>query len=79
MAKKNKLWNIRVEQQLIDRLNRLGKHLGYPSGNTFAAAVLDEWAETLSDMMVELSDDRAASKKRIHDKVISQLRSERRK
>lgn len=79
MAKKNKLWNIRIEEQLIDRLGRLGKQLGYPSGNAFAAHALDEWAETLADMMIELSDDRAASKKRIHDKVISHLRSERRK
>lgn len=74
-----KLWNIRVEQQLIDRLKRLGKGLGYKTGNAFAADALDEWAETLADMMAELDSDRAASKRRIHDKVIDQLRSERRK
>lgn len=74
-----KLWNIRVEEQLIDRLGRLGERLGYPSGNTFAAHALDEWAETLAEMMAELKDARAASKKQIHDKVLSQLRSERRK
>lgn len=78
MAKK-KLWNIRIEEPLIDKLGRLGAHLGYPSGNAFVAAALHEFAETLAEMMSELSDDRAASKKRIHDKVLSQLRSERRK
>lgn len=74
-----KLWNIRVEQQLIDRLGRLGKRLGYPTANAFAAHALDEWAETLAEMMAELADDRAKSKDRIHDKVLGQMRSERRK
>ncbi len=46
MAEK-KQWNIRVEDQLIDRLNTLAPKAGYASGNEFAAEALDMWAETL--------------------------------
>lgn len=74
-----KFWGIRADEQLIDRLTKLGARLGYPSGNAFAADVLNEWAELLAEITAELKDDRAASKKRIHERVMSQLRSERRK
>jgi len=53
MAEK-KQWNIRVEDQLIDRLNRLAPKAGFTSGNEFAAEVLDVYAEILADLIVEL-------------------------
>lgn len=74
-----KQWKLRVEEQLIDRLARLGARLGYKTGNEFAADALNEWAELLAEITAELQNDNTASKKRIHQKVISQLRSERSK
>jgi hypothetical protein len=43
MAEK-KQWKIRVEDQLIDRLNTLAPKAGYSWGNEFAAEALDIWA-----------------------------------
>lgn len=74
-----KQWKLRVTDELIDRLTRLGKPLGYQSGNEFAADVLDEWAELLAEITRDLHKDRAESKARIRERVLGQLRSERRK
>ena len=59
MAKRNektekRQWNIRIEPQLIDRLNGLAPKAGYTSGNEFAAEALDLYAEVLCDLVNEL-------------------------
>jgi hypothetical protein len=65
-----KMWNIRVEDQLVDRCTRLGERLGYPSGNAFAAEALDQYAELLADLMAELRDDREATVKRQRERLL---------
>lgn len=53
MAEK-KQRNIRMEDQLVDRLTRLAPKAGFDSWNEFAAEALDIYAETLVDLIVEL-------------------------
>lgn len=53
MAEK-KQWGIRVEEQLIDRLNRLAPKAGFSSGNELAAVGLDLFAEALTDFIIEI-------------------------
>ena len=53
MAEK-KQWGIRIEPQLIDRLNKLAPKAGYASANEFVADALDLYAEVLVDLMNEL-------------------------
>lgn len=65
-----KMWNIRVEDQLIDRCTRLGERLGYASGNAFAADALDQYAELLADLMAELRDDQDATIKRQRERLL---------
>ena len=46
--------NIRMEDQLVDRLKRLAPKAGFSSWNEFAAGALDLYAETLCDCIIEL-------------------------
>lgn len=76
---KNKLWNIRIEEQLIDRLGRLGERLGYPSGNAFVADALDQYAELLADLLAEVREDREATRKRQRERLLAAQSAARRK
>lgn len=73
MAEK-KQWNIRVEDQLIDRLNTLAPRAGFSSGNEFAAAALDAFAETLADFMVELRKVEEGAVRRQRDDFLAKIR-----
>ena len=69
-----KQWNIRVEDQLIDRLNRLAPKAGFSSGNEFAAEALDIYAETLAELIVELRKIEQDAVKRQREKLLARLR-----
>ena len=69
-----KQWNIRVENQLIDRLNTLAPKAGYASGDEFVAEALDIWAETLADMMIKLRDIERNSVKHQREQLLANLR-----
>jgi hypothetical protein len=69
-----KQWNIRVEDQLIDRLNKLAPKAGYASGNEFAAEALDIWAETLADLMIRLREIELNAVKLQRDQLLAKLR-----
>ena len=69
-----KQWNIRVEDQLIDRLNRLAPKAGFSSGNEFAAEALDIYAETLAELIVELREIERDAVKRQREKLLARLR-----
>ena len=73
MAEKKPL-NIRVEDQLIDRLNTLAPKAGYASGNEFAAEALDTWAETLADMMIKLREIEQNAFKLQRERLLANLR-----
>jgi len=74
MAEK-KQWNIRIEDQLIDRLNTLAPKAGYASGNEFAAEALDMWAETLADLMIKLREiERKNAVKLQREQLLAKLR-----
>jgi len=73
MAEK-KQWNIRVEEQLIDRLNTLAPKAGYASGNEFAAAALDMWAETLADLMIKIREIEGNAVKHHREHLFANLR-----
>jgi hypothetical protein len=73
MAEK-KQWNIRVEDQLIDRLNTLAPKVGYASGNEFAAEALDTWAETLVDLMIKLREIERNAVKLQREQLLAKLR-----
>jgi len=75
MAEK-KQWNIRVEDQLIDRLNKLAQKAGYASGNEFAAEALDMWAETLADLMIKLREIERNSVKLHREQLLAKLRQD---
>lgn len=48
-----KLW---VEPQLKDRLTRLAQKCGYSSAQQFALEALEEYAELLADLLIEVRD-----------------------
>jgi quinolinate synthase len=73
MAEK-KQWNIRVEDQLIDRLNTLAPKAGYTSGNEFAAEALNMWAETLADIMIKLREIERNAVKLQREQLFAKLR-----
>ena len=75
MAEK-KQWNIRVEDQLIDRLNTLAPKAGYASGNEFAAEALDTWAETLADLMIKLREIEGNAVKPQREQLLAKLRQD---
>ena len=69
-----KQWNIRVEDQLIDRLNTLAPKAGYASGNEFAAEALDMWAETLADLMIKFQEIERNAVKLQREQLLAKLR-----
>jgi len=69
-----KQWNIRVEDQLIDRLNTLAPKAGYASGNEFAAEALDMWAETLADLMIKLRETERNAVEPQREQLLANLR-----
>jgi len=71
-----KQWNIRVEDQLIDRLNALAPKAGYASGNEFAAEALDTWAETLIDLMIKLREVERDAVKLQREQLLAKLRQD---
>jgi hypothetical protein len=73
MAEK-KQWDIRVEDQLIDRLNTLAPKAGYASGSEFAAEALDTWAETLVDLMIKLREIERNAVKLQREQLLAKLR-----
>ena len=73
MAEK-KQWNIRVEDQLIDRLNKLAPKAGYASGNEFVAEALDMWAETLADLMIKFREIEQNAVKLQREQLLAKLR-----
>ncbi|HEU0174823.1 MAG TPA: hypothetical protein VFV58_11215 [Blastocatellia bacterium] len=73
MAEK-KQWNIRVEDQLIDRLNTLAPKAGYASGNEFASEALDMWAETLADLMIKLREIERNAVELHREQLLAKLR-----
>jgi hypothetical protein len=73
MAEK-KQWNIRVEAQLIDRLNKLAPKAGYASGDEFAAEALDMWAETLANLMIKLREIEQNAVKLQREQLLANLR-----
>jgi len=74
MAGEKKQWNIRVEDQLIDRLNRLAPKAGFSSGNEFAAEALNVFAETLADFMVELRKIEQGAVLRQREELLARIR-----
>ena len=73
MPEKKQL-NIRVEDQLIDRLNALAPRAGYASANEFAAEALDAWAETLADLMIKLREIERNAVKHQREQLLAKLR-----
>ena len=69
-----KPWNIRVEGQLIDRLNTLAPKAGFASGDEFAAEALDMWAETLADLMIKLREIERNAVKLQREQLLTKLR-----
>ena len=69
-----KQWNIRVEDQLIHRLNTLAQKAGFASGNEFAAEALDIWAETLADLMIKLREIERNAFKLQRERLLANLR-----
>src|SRR5262245_157439 len=66
-------WNIRVEPQLIDRLNRLAPKAGYTSGNEFAIEALDLYAEVLVDLINELRTVEKMTIQRQREQLLAKL------
>ena len=73
MAEK-KQWNIRIEDQLVDRLNTLAPKAGYASGNEFVAEALDMWAETLADLMIKFREIEQNAVKLQREQLLAKLR-----
>jgi len=73
MAEKKQL-NIRVEDQLIDRLNTLAPKAGYASGNDSAAEALYMSAETLADLMIKLREIERNAVKLQREQLFAKLR-----
>ena len=69
-----KQWNIRVEDQLIDRLNRLAPKAGFSSGNEFAADALNLFAEALADFMIEIRKIERDTVDRQREQLLAKLR-----
>ncbi len=51
-------YKIRIEEALVAKLSELGARCGYSSGNEFAAAALNEYADLLADLLTELQAGR---------------------
>lgn len=75
MAEK-KAWNVRADDQLIERCELLGKRFGM-TGNEFAYAVLNDFAEVCADFMTELRDIKSVAISRQRDEVLQALRAYR--
>jgi quinolinate synthase len=73
MAEK-KQWNLRVEDQLIDRLDMLAPKAGYASGSEFAAEALNMWAETLADLMIKIREIERNAVKLQREQLFAKLR-----
>lgn len=76
MAEK-KQWGLRVEDQLIDRLNDLAPKCGYSSANELAVDMLDTYAELFADLMMELRQVERETIKRQREELLAKFRQVR--
>jgi predicted DNA-binding protein len=75
MAEK-KQYNLRITEELIERLTKLGDRCGYGSGNEFAAEVLDQYAELLADLLIEQRKEAKTFREKQRDRLLKQLEEE---
>ena len=75
MAEK-KQYNLRITEDLIERLTKLGARCGYGSGNEFAAEVLDQYAELLADLLIEARNESKTFREQQRDRLVKHLEKE---
>ena len=66
-------WNLRVENQLVDRLNRLAPKAGFTTGSEFAVTALDLYAEVLVDLVNELRRVEKTTIQRQREQLLAKL------
>jgi len=76
MAEKRQ-FGLRVEDQLIDRLNDLAPKCGYSSANELAVDMLDTYAELFADLMMELRQVERETIKRQREELLAKFRQVR--
>jgi hypothetical protein len=69
-----KQWNVRVEDQLIDRLNRLAPKVGYSSANELAGDMLNLFAELMADIMIEIREIERDTIQRRREELLAKIR-----
>jgi len=72
MAEKTQ-YNIRIEDQLKERLALCAQKSGFVSGNEFAAEALNLYAETLVDLINELRKIEKGTIKRQREQLLAKL------
>ena len=75
MAEK-KQYNLRITEELIERLTQLGARCGYGSGNEFAAEVLDQYAELLADLLIEQRKESKTFIEKQRERLVKQIEEE---
>jgi hypothetical protein len=62
---------MRVDPQLVDRLDRLAARCGYTTAQQFVIAGLDGYAELLADLLREHRDQAELLRKRQREQLLS--------
>jgi len=75
MAEK-KQYNLRITEELIERLTKLGDRCGYGSGNEFAAEALDQYAELLADLLLEQRKESKSFREKQRERLLQQIEEE---
>ena len=66
-----KQFKMRLEPQLVDRLDRLATKCGYASAQQFVIEGLDGYAELLADLLIEGQDQMKLLRKRQREQLLS--------
>ncbi|HKQ90326.1 MAG TPA: hypothetical protein VJZ77_06575 [Blastocatellia bacterium] len=67
--------NIRLSDQLVDRLTRLAPKAGFSTWNEFAAEALDLYGELIADLMIELRQIERNAIRLQREQLLAKLRS----
>ena len=69
-------FKLRLEEQLVERLHKLGARCGFESGNKFATAALDNYAELLAELLMEQKDGMKLLRKRQREQLLGKVSQE---
>jgi hypothetical protein len=75
MAEK-KQYNLRITEELIERLTKLGARCGYGSGNEFAAEALEQYAELLADLLIEHRKESKTFVEKQRERIVGQIKED---